>query len=88
MTKEEAIWILENRTVTGELKPRIGGYTDLYDFCLEALKQTSAQPEIIRCKDCMLMLEDKIFHRCWCNGNEVNPDHFCGYAERRTDALN
>ena len=45
MTKEEAIWILENRTVTGELKPRIGGYTDLYDFCLEALKQTSAQPE-------------------------------------------
>ena len=45
----------------------------------------SAQPEIIRCKDCMLMLEDKIFHRCWCNGNEVKPDHFCGYAERRQD---
>ena len=45
MTKEEAIWILENRTVTGELKSRVGGYTDLYDFCLEALKQTSAQPQ-------------------------------------------
>lgn len=43
----------------------------------------SAQPEIIRCRDCMLMLEDKIFHRCWCNGREVKPDHFCGYAERK-----
>ena len=45
----------------------------------------SAEPEIIRCKDCVLMLEDKIFHRCWCNGREVKPDHFCGYAERRQD---
>ena len=43
----------------------------------------SAQPEIIRCRDCKHMQEDKIFHQCWCNGNEVKPDHFCGYAERK-----
>ena len=45
----------------------------------------SAQPEIIRCKDCKHVQEDKIFHQYWCNGEEVKPDHFCGYAERRTD---
>lgn len=45
----------------------------------------SAQPEIILCKDCKRMQEDKIFHQYWCNGNEVKPDHFCGYAERGTD---
>lgn len=45
-------------------------------------KLPTAQPEIIRCKDCKHMQEDKIFHQCWCNGNEVKPDHFCGYAER------
>lgn len=45
----------------------------------------SAQPEIIRCKDCKHVQEDKIFHQYWCNGKEVKPDHFCGYAERRTD---
>jgi len=43
----------------------------------------SAQSEIIRCKDCKRMQEDKIFHQYWCNGNEVRPDHFCGYAERK-----
>lgn len=41
---------------------------------------------LIRCKDCKYMQEDKIFHQCWCNGREVKYDHFCGYAERRTDA--
>lgn len=85
MTKEEAIWILENRTVTGELKPRVGGYTDLYDFCLEALKQISAQPEIIRCKDC------KWFNNAGCAIEIVdeldNPteNDFCSFAERKED---
>lgn len=48
----------------------------------------SSQPEIIRCRECKHMQRDEIFHQCWCNGNEVKEDHFCGYAERREDALN
>jgi len=46
----------------------------------EAIKD--AQPEIVKCRDCKHMQEDKIFHQCWCNGNEVKPDHFCGYGVR------
>ena len=45
----------------------------------------SAQPEIIRCRYCKHMQEDKIFHQCWCNGNEVKYDDFCSYAERRQE---
>ena len=41
--------------------------------------------EIIRCHECKHMQEDKLFGQCWCNGNEVKPDHFCGYAERKED---
>ena len=45
----------------------------------------AAQPEIIRCRECKHMQEDKLFGQCWCNGREVKYDHFCGYAERRQD---
>ena len=45
----------------------------------------AAQPEIIRCRDCKHMQEDKIFHQCWCNGNMVKLDDYCSYAERRQD---
>ena len=47
----------------------------------------TAQPEIIRCRECKHMQEDKIFHQCWCNGNEVKFDDYCSYAERRTDGV-
>ena len=71
-------------------------WDDLSDFDLgkaaqwsddvDAIKALpSAQPEIIRCRECKHMQKDEIFHQCWCNGNEVKEDHFCGYAERKED---
>lgn len=63
------------------------------DAGMTALRETvraieqlpSTQPEIIRCRDCKHMQEDKLFGQCWCNGREVKYNHFCGYAERRQD---
>ena len=44
----------------------------------------SVQPEIIRCKDCKYCEEtNHVFG--WCDGRKVWEDHYCGYAERRTD---
>lgn len=43
------------------------------------------QPEVIRCRECKHVQHDEMFYQYWCNGNRVNPDHFCGYAERRED---
>ena len=49
--------------------------------CLERLP--SAEPVIIRCKDCK---HHAILHDMdWCHGKRVTPDFFCGYAERRDD---
>lgn len=45
----------------------------------------SAQPEIIRCEDCANCQIDDVYHDYWCDGKKVWKDHFCGYAERRTD---
>ena len=45
----------------------------------------SAQPEIIRCRDCKKCQIDSIYHDYWCDGRKVWKDHYCGYAERRTD---
>lgn len=48
-------------------------------------KIPSAQPEIIRCEDCAKCQTDDVYHDYWCDGRKVWRDHFCGYAERRTD---
>ena len=68
---------------------------------IDALKDLpSAQPEIIRCKDCAYYLWDCIdmpygmtkmvcwcdFHYDACNENlAVNPDDYCKWAERREE---
>ena len=56
---------------------------------IEKLNLSSAQPEIIHCRDCRYMHEDTIFGQCWCNTtsgcSKVNKDDFCSRAERRTD---
>lgn len=45
----------------------------------------SAQPEIIRCKECKHLFEDnKCPLRTWWTHTE---DDFCSYAERRTDGV-
>ena len=49
----------------------------------------SAQPELIRCKDCKHYTPIKRTDRWWCRCEEglwsSNEDDFCSYAERRTD---
>ena len=54
---------------------------------IEALP--SAQPEIIRCRECRYMHEDTIFGQCWCNRtsgcSKVNKDDFCSRAERKEE---
>jgi len=46
----------------------------------------TAKSEIINCKDCSHAEYDTMFRVYWCNrreDEEVLPDHYCGYAERR-----
>ena len=58
----------------------------------EAIEQLpSAQPEIIRCKDCKYWTRIKRTNRYWCKTDDglfdlnPSPDDFCSRAERRTD---
>ena len=56
--------------------------------CIEWMKTLpSAQPDVIRCKDCKYLDTDSVFHEPWCRGNRVfvSDDHYCGYAVRRSD---
>ena len=43
----------------------------------------SAQPEIIRCRDCGKCQYDTLFDKYWCNGREVREDFYCGDAVRK-----
>lgn len=61
-------------------------------LCEEAVRnQPSAEPEIIRCKDCEFyeQPEYRIYENCvrWKDSNgillPINPDDFCSRAERR-----
>lgn len=51
----------------------------------------SAEPEIIRCRDCKFWTHIKRTNRYWCKTNDglydlnPSPDDFCSRAERRTD---
>ena len=54
--------------------------------CIDEIEDLpSTQPENIRCKDCAKCQIDDIYHDYWCEGKKVWENHFCGYAERRTD---
>ena len=48
-------------------------------------KLPSAQPDIIHCRECKNCQIDSVFHDYWCDGRKVWKDHYCGYAERRTE---
>ena len=55
---------------------------------IEAVEQLpSAQPEVVRCKDCKYGILDNNFpHQRFCNfkGDEWNnDDYFCGHAKKR-----
>lgn len=64
---------------------------DGYWAWVERLKRLpSAQPEIIRCKDCENLQTDWIphlpdRHYCGVMDSMMKEDDFCSYAERRTD---
>lgn len=46
----------------------------------------SAQPEIIRCKDCARYVpSESEFEKGTCDGRQVSKRHFCGYAKRRAN---
>ena len=47
----------------------------------------SAEPEIIRCKDCMYYSRPRVDYCAWCSECRmaVNEDEYCSRAERRTD---
>lgn len=48
-------------------------------------KNYTRQPEIIHCRECKHLEYDSIFDGYFCRNRRVKLDHFCGYAERRTD---
>lgn len=58
-------------------------YTD--EICRALGQLPSAQPEIIRCENCTKCQIDTVFHDYWCDGRKVWKNHYCGYAERRTN---
>lgn len=45
----------------------------------------SAQPEIIRCKDCKHGMYDMMCKFYWCHGMAHSANWFCADGERRTD---
>ena len=61
-----------------------------YQHAIDAVQALpSAQPEIIRCKDCKYfdpLTEDFDYNFCdaWAGG--TNEDMFCGFAERRQES--
>ena len=53
---------------------------------IETIKSLpSAQPEIVRCKDCANASHDPLYDDLWCDGKQVYGEHYCSYAERKTD---
>lgn len=62
-----------------------------YIECKEALEQLpSAQPEIIRCKDCKYAEPNgkygcEVYHYKLYETHDMKADDFCSRAERRTD---
>ena len=70
-------------------------YDDIHEVstilkCNKAIRKSlmdlpSAQPDIIRCKECKHLFEDKCPLRTWWTHTE---DDFCSYAKRRTGETN
>ena len=74
---------------------------DAWDELTDAIMQLpSAQPEIVRCKDCDYCAAEKSFGKTYyycdafsyhAEGDligvslQVSPEHFCGWAERSTN---
>lgn len=93
MTREEAIEIInrENDPNNKEVWEVFPEYRKALDIAIKALEQEpSAQPEIIRCKDCKYWREHKYAKEtkryipfCGFNAIYTKSDDFCSRAERR-----
>ena len=85
ISRQAAIDALDGKLeITGRTNAEaVKGYIRLVKDRLERLP--SAQPEIIRCKDCKhwFDIDDGRQKHRMCA--DVNSDWFCGDAERRTD---
>lgn len=68
-----------------DLQNCYNGFSDTYDkACIIGVidEQPSAEPEIIRCKDCKRYGKDNCFVKIqmlW----ELRPDDYCSYGERK-----
>ena len=62
-------------------------YSDVIEGAL--LELPSAQPVIIRCKDCNYYFYDANFAKSWCNRMSgtfmVKPDTYCSFAVKRKE---
>lgn len=61
-----------------------------YRICAEFIERLpSAQPVIIRCKDCNYYFYDANFAKSWCNRMSgtfmVKPDSYCSFAVKRKE---
>lgn len=77
---------------TGEVKELFKEGNKALNEAVERLKELpSAEPEIIRCKECKFWTHVKRTNRYWCKTDDglydlnPSPDDFCSRAERRTD---
>ena len=69
----------------------LDGHTDKQELIYRIRQLPSAEPEIVRCKDCRHHFHDAGYGYDWCNrlGGvfRVKPDSYCSFAERRTNAV-
>lgn len=60
------------------------GFETAIDAVLN-LKSDNHIKKVIFCSECQTCEYDKKFQEWWCNGKEVEPNHFCGDAVKRED---
>lgn len=78
--KEVLCHVLDDVEVVGKTREKFFWELGLLESCINAIKVLpSAQPEIIRCKDC------KWFNRSDGCSFSTAENGFCSWAERRTD---
>ena len=88
--RQAAIRKLKRMATQAYIDKLNGSAETVINCCIDVIERQipSAQPEIIHCRECKHLEYDIIFDGHFCRGRRVKLDHFCGYAERRTDAKN
>ena len=85
--EDDAYYLIENSIISGmssELAEKI------FEHAKDTL-QDCETIEVVRCKDCKHVTdthEKGVFNICWQHsedGEEVSPNDYCSYAERKSD---